>query len=461
MASVQIHDKPYRPDSQDYFLRLQHLRGAVWLDSGATRSYNSRYDILTAWPREQVLANTDSTGRDICEIQHRDGRRELSPLSALQYLELRLSQLEFTATATADCPFVGGAIGYLGYESFHPSFALENRIDLLPSSYFGLYDWALVQDHVAQRSFLCVLGTCPREIIDEIECLLVSAPPPPDTFSCGQLRPDITPEAYTAAVKKIQAYIHAGDCYQVNFTQRFTGDFSGSTSAAYLQLRNALPSPFSAYLNTPAGTILSLSPERFIELDNGRVKTQPIKGTAPRGRSAEEDELLARELQQSEKNRAENVMIVDLLRNDLSKVSQPFTVQVPELFGLQTFANVHHLVSTVTGLLRPGLKALDLLKASFPGGSITGAPKKRAMEIIDELEQHPRGIYCGSIFYISLNGRMDSNIAIRTLLHTDSKIYCWGGGGIVADSDPAMEYQESLHKVGLLLETLHPEQSAK
>ena len=461
MPSPQILPIRYCADSQDYFQNLHPLPGSVWLDSGNPRRYNARYDILSALPREQI--SSMSTG---CQIQYRDGRLENVSITAIACLESHLANLRLTQSydtvktndRTGDRPFTGGAIGYLSYEAMHGQFGLDTDADgrpALPDVYFGLYDWALIQDHLKCESYLYFLDDCPTDVVDHVQQQLAASAIVTPSFTCGPLLPDISLQAYLDRVERAQAYIRAGDCYQVNFTQRFVGEFSGSTAAAYLRLRDALPSPFSAYMSTPAGTLLSLSPERFVELNGRQVLTQPIKGTAPRGRSPDEDDALARELQASEKNRAENVMIVDLLRNDLSKVCQPFSVQVPELFSLQTFANVHHLVSTVTGTLRDGVSPFDLLMACFPGGSITGAPKKRAMEIIDELEEHKRSVYCGSVITMSLNGRMDSNIAIRTLVQADEHIYCWGGGGIVADSDPEMEYQESLHKIGLLLDTLH------
>ncbi|RZK97799.1 MAG: aminodeoxychorismate synthase component I, partial [Pedobacter sp.] len=257
---------------------------------------------------------------------------------------------------------------------------------------------------------------------------------------------------YCLAIQKIQSYILAGDCYQVNFAQRFSTEFEGDTLVAYLQLRDSLPSPFSAYIELASGAILSLSPERFIKLEKNRAETKPIKGTIARGKTPAEDSANANILSGSLKDRAENLMIVDLLRNDLSKTCT--NVKVPELFSLQSFANVHHLVSTVTGTLQQGYTALDLFATSFPGGSITGAPKIRAMEIIEELEPVRRSVYCGSVGYISACGNMDTNIAIRTLVCDQHKIHCWGGGGIVADSKADNEYQESIAKVSVLLETL-------
>jgi len=269
------------------------------------------------------------------------------------------------------------------------------------------------------------------------------------------MTPDLSAEAYRQAFERIQAYIQAGDCYQVNFAQRFRAPCQGDAWAAYLALRTACPTPFSGFQNLPeGGAVLSLSPERFVKVSEGQVETRPIKGTRPRGTTPKEDTAHAAELLASPKDRAENLMIVDLLRNDLGRTCRIGSVRVPELFSLESYPNVHHLVSSVTGELADGKDALDLIAGSFPGGSITGAPKIRAMQIIDELEPTRRGLYCGSLLYLDVRGEMDSSIAIRSLLVKDGQVCCWGGGGIVADSDWQAEYQESITKVKVLLETL-------
>ncbi len=273
-----------------------------------------------------------------------------------------------------------------------------------------------------------------------------------NTFKINSFESNLKVEKYREALTRIQEYIRAGDCYQVNFAQRFSADYSGDPFVAYLALREALPSPFSGFMQLGTGAVLSLSPERFIQVRGTQVETKPIKGTIKRGTTDAEDIANAQWLQNSQKNRAENVMIVDLLRNDLSKHCTD--VRVPALCELQTFANVHHLVSTVTGQLNEGATAIDVLRDAFPGGSITGAPKIRAMEIIEELEPSRRSLYCGSLGYISADSQMDTSIAIRTLVCDGNKIHCWGGGGIVADSETDQEYRESIAKVQVLMQTL-------
>ena len=252
----------------------------------------------------------------------------------------------------------------------------------------------------------------------------------------------------------ISKAIGSGDCYQTNFTQHFSAQFSGDLWPAYIALRQALGSPYSVFWQWRDQGLLCLSPERFIKLTDNQAETKPIKGTIKRGETPEDDQQAAQALVASAKDRAENLMIVDRLRNDLGRNCQPGSIRVPKLFELESFPNVHHLVSTVTGVLADSSTPLDLLRDSFPGGSITGAPKKRAMEIIEQLEPVRRSVYCGSIGYISANQNMDTNIAIRTLIADGETLHCWGGGGIVADSEESQEYQESIDKIRALLAAL-------
>ncbi|WP_413698662.1 aminodeoxychorismate synthase component I [Psychromonas sp. KJ10-10] len=259
---------------------------------------------------------------------------------------------------------------------------------------------------------------------------------------------------YSDKFNQIQAYILSGDCYQVNLAQRFKAKYSGDEYKAYQALLADNSPPFATFLRLPEQVILSLSPERFLKLEADIIETKPIKGTRPRFKELSLDQQSMSALQQSEKDRSENLMIVDLLRNDIGRVCQPGSVKVPRLFDIESFPAVHHLVSTVTGKLEDKYQVEDLLKACFPGGSITGAPKIRAMEIIAELEPNRRQSYCGSIGYISNNGKMDTNIAIRTLICTQGEIYCWAGGGLVADSQVDAEYQECFDKVSKILPCL-------
>ena len=264
----------------------------------------------------------------------------------------------------------------------------------------------------------------------------------------------MTREQYGEKFRQVQEYLHSGDCYQVNLAQRFHATYSGDEWQAFLQLNQANRAPFSAFLRLEQGAILSLSPERFILCDNSEIQTRPIKGTLPRLPDPQEDSKQAEKLANSVKDRAENLMIVDLMRNDIGRVAVAGSVKVPELFVVEPFPAVHHLVSTITARLPEQLHASDLLRAAFPGGSITGAPKVRAMEIIDELEPQRRNAWCGSIGYLSFCGNMDTSITIRTLTAINGQIYCSAGGGIVADSQEEAEYQETFDKVNKILRQL-------
>jgi para-aminobenzoate synthetase component 1 len=292
------------------------------------------------------------------------------------------------------------------------------------------------------------------------ERLSAADPPPPPSPPAAPLEvaSNFSRSDYEAMVRRVVDYILAGDIFQANLSQRFRAPLpEGMTPfGLYCRLRRLNPAPFAAFLKFDDVEIASASPERFLSLRGNRVETCPIKGTRPRGCTPTEDRILADELLDSEKDRAENVMIVDLLRNDLSRVCRDGSVEVPRLCGLESFATVHHLVSTVLGELRPGMTAVDLLAACFPGGSITGAPKIRAMEIIAGLEPTRRGPYCGSIGYIGFDGSMDTSIVIRTYAMRNGQVTFQAGGGIVADSEPAAEYAETLAKAQALIAALSP-----
>ncbi|MCK1785134.1 aminodeoxychorismate synthase component I [Pseudomonas sp. TNT11] len=444
MSTCSVHPLPYRANPAEYFAVIRHAPGAVLLDSGRPVAERGRYDLLSAWPDATLAVRPDESGSEF-----------------LQRLRENLTQLgEAALPAGYELPFAGGLIGYLSYDFGRHLEQLPHRAvdDLhLPDARFGLYAWALVSDHQAQTSQLVFHPA----LVDGERQRLISlfSQPGAETATAfklhGPMTPDLSAQTYAHAIARIHAYIQAGDCYQVNFTQRFRAACSGDPWAAYCALREACPTPFSGFQSLPDdGAVLSLSPERFIKISQRQVETRPIKGTRPRGLTPEEDAANAAELLASPKDRAENLMIVDLLRNDLGRTCRTGSVNVPELFSLESYPNVHHLVSSVTGELADDKDALDLIAGSFPGGSITGAPKIRAMQIIDELEPTRRGLYCGSLVYLDVRGEMDSSIAIRSLLVKDGQVCCWGGGGIVADSEWQAEYQESLTKVRVLLQTL-------
>jgi para-aminobenzoate synthetase component 1 len=394
-------------------------------------------------------------------------------------------------------PFQGGLAGYIGYDWG----AVLERVpaarydDLsIPDVMLGLYDWVIAWDHRIGAAWLISTGmpeqggaqaSRARERLKLVRARLADRDGRADRLARGNakagasaapagtgapsysveeivnagvigLRSTFTHRGYLDAVARVREYIVAGDIFQANLSQRFQTERNEAAFQLYQRLRQRNPAPFAAYLDYGELQILSASPERFLRLDGERrhVETRPIKGTRPRGLGPMHDAALGRALAESEKDRAENVMIVDLLRNDLSRVCRAGTVRVPELFALEHHPTVHHLVSTVIGELEPSANAVDLLRATFPGGSITGAPKVRAMEIIAELEPTQRGVYCGSIGYISTTGAMDTSIVIRTCLALRGQVYFQAGGGIVADSDPELEYRETLDKARGLIEAL-------
>ena len=453
MPSLSSQEIPYQASSELLFAAIRDLPDAVWLDSGTPHSTQGRFDIISACPDAVI-----ETHGEISTIVDSQGScsSEEDPFSLAQQL---LEPLEDNALSS-DHPFAGGLIGYFGYDLGRRLIDIGNtaeQITQLPDMRIGRFLWALIVDHQEQRSELLFHGHCS----DPLKALVISrlmdtkALNNPDNFKLNEIFAATLSEAeYKQSIRAIKRYIESGDCYQTNFTQHFSATFYGDLWPAYLALRQAVGSPYSAFWQWRDQALLCVSPERFIALKDRQAETKPIKGTIKRGSNPEQDQQRAEQLSASGKDRAENLMIVDLLRNDLSRNAEPGSIRVPKLFELESFANVHHLVSTVTGVLAEDSTALDMLRDSFPGGSITGAPKKRAMEIIEQLEPVRRSVYCGSIGYISANQNMDSNIAIRTLIADGDTLHCWGGGGIVADSEESQEYQESMDKIKALLEAL-------
>lgn len=372
-------------------------------------------------------------------------------------------------------PLVGGAVGYFSYDLCHfiERLPLTTVDDLkCPECYLAFYDVVFAFDHATGRKYLVSTGfpelaeekreRKAAERLKEVrDRLLQGAPCAVDEALLAVpgeenivLRSNFSHQEYLRAVETAREYICAGDIFQVNLSQRFETDLRISPYQLYRRLRRINPAPFAAYLDFEGLNIISASPERFLRVQDDWVETRPIKGTRPRGKSPVEDNALAEDLLASAKDRAENTMIVDLERNDIGRVCRYGTVSVTELAVLETFPTVFHLTSTVRGRLCENKDRIDLLKASFPGGSITGAPKVRAMEIIDELEPTRRSIYTGSIGYLGFNGDMDLNIVIRTFLVKGGKVYFQVGGGIVYDSEPEAEYEETLHKAKALIQAL-------
>jgi para-aminobenzoate synthetase component 1 len=444
----------YTDESIRYYAAIAELPWAVWLDSARL----GRYEILCAQPIATLTAHDGYTAITDAAGTRRTGD---TPFGLVR------RRLGAMVEPMPGVPFAGGALGYWGYDLARRMVDLPVQAqdaEHLPYMAVGIYDWAIVLDHQKKTARLVSHQCDPAtaQTLPEIrERLAATHAFPPvrkggeATFRVGgPIRSNFNRTGYRSAFEAVQRYLYAGDCYQVNLAQRYAAPATGDALQAYIELRNLSPAPYSAFLNLPYGQILCASPERFLRVTGGSVETRPIKGTRPRMRDAWRDAQVAEELRNSAKDRAENLMIVDLLRNDLGKCCEPGSVRASNLFEVESYAQVHHLVSTVTGKLAQGQDALALLEGCFPGGSVTGAPKQRAMEIIEELEPHRRGVYCGAIGYIGYDGNMDSNIAIRTLIYSENEIRFWAGSGIVADSEAEAEYQETQDKAAAMLKLL-------
>ena len=451
-STVSLDELPYRKDSCDLFEHIRMMPGAAFFDSAFPHSNNGRYDILTACP---LNAGLPILPREACAAQSVSFFDQLSRFQAESFGTIQ--------PVSQDIPFCGGILGYLDYDAgcglnrlpAHRASTILERLS--PASHLQVYEWAVIQDHLLGKAVLVALPSVSAGRRRELLLMLRGcADQTPSSFALTEVfKSNFTAAEYALAYRQIKDFISAGDCYQVNLAQKFTACFEGDPWSAYKLLRGVASAPYSAYIaQTGNDAVMSLSPERFVALHGQHVETSPIKGTRPRHTNSEDDLRAANDLRGSEKDRAENLMIVDLLRNDLGRSCVPGSIHVDRLFELQSFPTVHHLVSTISGELMPDRGAWELLRDSFPVGSITGAPKRRAMEIIAQLEPQARQVYCGSMLYVSADGRMDSNIAIRTMLCQNNEIHCWGGGGIVADSQCDQEYQETYDKVGKLLDAL-------
>ena len=451
---------------------------SFFLDSGMDPQRLGRYSFLGSNP----FLVMSSRGTEITLV--RGDEHEVQTGNPFDVLGRLLEQYKLDH-CPLPVPFLGGAVGYFGYDLCHfierlPSTAIDDL--KLPESYFAFYDAILAFDHLEERAYLIATGFPELEEgqrlrrgrirLEELKNWLYAVSPTQEasfprreSLDKGESEPtpenrkillksNFTHDEYIKAVDRVREYIAAGDVFQVNLSQRFESDLPCPAYELYKRLRMVNPAPFASYLNFQGVTIVSASPERFLKVQGDLVETRPVKGTRPRGRDPVEDQSLAQELRQSAKDRAENVMIVDLERNDLGRVCHYGTVRVTELAILETFPTVFHLTSTILGKLHRGKSNIDLLKATFPGGSITGAPKVRAMEIIDELEPTKRSVYTGSIGYLSFNEDLDINIVIRTFLIKEGKAYFQVGGGIIYDSDSEAEYMETLDKAKALIQAL-------
>jgi len=440
---------PFR-DPAAAFAPLAHQPMAMFLDS-ALAGARGRFSYIAADPF-RILRCSTYPWRMTVDGQPRGG----DPLRVLAEELAPLSR-----SASGPVPFTGGAIGFFSYElggtleKTPPPKTAPFPVDMV----VGLYDTVAAFDVERREAWVIAHANAGRAEpgirAEALARALGTAPLPVATGAIeGSWRAETSADEHMSRIAAAIEAVRRGDIYQANITQRYLATVAAEVSSfdLYLRLRAASAAPFAAFLNTGEVHLLSASPERFLHVaPSGDVETCPIKGTRPRGATAAEDQAFAAELTQSAKDRAENLMIVDLLRNDLARVCRPGSIKVPSLCALETFPSVHHLVSVVTGHLAPGATAVDLLRAAFPGGSITGAPKIKAMEIIRDLEHAARGPYCGTIAWLGFDGAMDSSIVIRTIVRANGTLVAQAGGGIVAESDPLREYEESVTKVKPLL----------
>ena len=453
------------PTPEEAFRALRHLPHCLWLDSAGEHPETGRYSFLAADPFDYW-------------------QRAVAAPHDLDRLAARLGALA-TPTVPGVPPFQGGAAGVFGYEFGHSLETLprpaydEFRAPVLA---LGWYDVVLAWDHASRAAWIVSQGLPEldpharhRRAASRLayfrRCLAGEAPPrrgepPPPPLAAGDLAPqhpvagpagltsNFSQGQFLRTAERAIRYVLEGDVFQVNLAQRLLAPARCDSAELYLRLRERNPAPLAGYFDLGPFQLVSASPERFLRVEDGQVETRPIKGTRRRAADPEADRRIEAKLLRSEKDRAENVMIVDLLRNDLSRVCEPESVRVSRLCGLERYRFVAHLVSVVTGRLREGVSAVDLVRAAFPGGSVTGAPKVRAMEIIAELEPTARGPYCGSLGYLGVDGSMDLNILIRTITAGRGWWQIPVGGGIVAQSDPRQEYDETWHKAEGMLRAI-------
>ncbi len=449
-------------DPLHLFSRFAEQPGALLLDSAQLKPGCGRYSFIALDPF-QIMTSKNGV------ITLGDKKILDNPFTVLKQELAKFSQKNISGLP----PFQGGVLGFFGYGLAHhletlPMSALDDM--QFPDLALGFYDLVLAFDEIEKRAWIFsngFPGNTPAErekrATQRITWLLNQLgelPHQNDVASIQHadvIQSNFSADTYQKAVQNVIDFILAGDIFEANISQRFSTRLTNELTPfmLYRKLRALNPAPFAAFINLADSILVSASPERFLQLTQQQVETRPIKGTRPRGKNSQEDKKFADELLASEKDHAENTMIVDLMRNDLSRVCEDHTVNVPQLCGLESYATVHHLVSVVRGKLRNGLSAIDLLMATFPGGSITGAPKIRAMEIIDMIEPTQRGPYCGSIGYIGFNGDMDCSITIRTFAIKNNHVTFQTGGAIVADSNPLEEYEETLTKAFALKKALY------
>lgn len=452
--TIKLIELPYQSNTTlNLFERLSSIKWSMLLYSGYNNKHpDGRFDILVTNPTLTLI-----TQNKITTISY-NNKTTYSTKDPFYILKKYMKIFQLQYNITYPIPFQGGFLGVLGYDLFKyiEKFPESIKSDhCVPEMAIGLYRWAIISDHKICKNYL-VSHDDPEPVLSWIKRYNTNNRIFKTSFKLlTDWNSNITKSAYLKKFHSIHKHLIAGNCYQVCLSQRFSASYTGNEWEAFRYLLNYNQSPFSAFIRLPKKTsILSFSPERFIQLHNSNIKTQPIKGTLSKSKIIQDDYRQIIKLSKSIKNKAENLMIVDLLRNDIGKVAIPGSISVPKLFDIQSFPGVHHMVSTIIGTLDNNFNACDLLRACFPGGSITGAPKVQAMILIEELEPHCRGIWSGNIVYFSSCGNMDSNIIIRTLIANQNQLDCLVGSGIVFDSDQESEYQEMLDKISVLLKPL-------
>lgn len=456
---LYIKEMPYF----DPFLLVANLpedKDLVFFDSAMQINENGRYSYIAYDPYSTIIGSDHSVKVD-------------NQISLQTPVEILKNFLNDNYVQDAALPFCNGLAGYFGYEfvnQLEPKIKLNKKREL-PDFILGAFDLVVGFDHFEKKCWIFSSGLPERDVSlrrvkarersAHMQKLIAQVPNTLRNYAHSyvdtiDIKSNISFDKYCRGITRVLEYIHAGDIYQANISQQFscTLQHAADPMKIYAELRRNNPAPFAAYLRLNAITIASASPERFIRVLDRDIISCPIKGTAARDKNSKIDQDNAIELSQCEKNRAENLMIVDLIRNDLSRVAALNSVKVPKLWALESYPTVHHLVSTVQAKLKKESSLIDVLLACFPGGSITGAPKKRAIEIIDEIETTARGPYCGNIGFLGYNGAMDSSIVIRTMVIKDRQLSFHVGGGIVADSTPEAEYIETLIKANALHKAL-------
>lgn len=448
------------------FRYYSNMPWAMLLDSGTSKHIDAQFDIIVHTPIVTLLSDDVET-----VITHRDNSQQIhsteNPFTLLEQQlnnhSLDRASIENTSKKSSidssELPFSGGAMGLFSYDlGRHCERLTENAIkDIdVPVMAVGIYRHAIIFDHKNNQWHVVSRSSeqAHQQYLNDLHATLNTTFSPSEFLGGDQWQYQINKVQYQDKFNQIQKHLRQGDCYQVNLTQRFSMPYQGDEYNAYLELANNNETPFSGFIRLDNCVVMSLSPERFLQTKQNDIQTKPIKGTIARSRDKIKDQQLAQQLRDSEKDQSENLMIVDLLRNDIGRNAVAGSVAVPTLFEIESFENVHHLVSTITAKLPDDVTPIQLLRDAFPGGSITGAPKINAMNIIDKLEPNRRSVYCGSIGYISADGNMDTSITIRTLLATKETIYAWAGGGIVADSTVDSEYQECLDKLSSIMPLL-------